>query len=248
MNLIQRQFYALYEPDMPSEVTLGGKTYQWLKTFKHDFFAATGLYRHDDDQVVVKIYRCRRFFGLPMRWVGRLMVRHETRLYKLLERIDGIPDFVGLVGPTGFAHKYVPGGPLRRFSMVDDLFFDRLETILEQIHARRAAYVDLDKAENVLLGEDGKPHLIDFQISYAPRIKLPPIKQIENFILGQLQLEDRYHLGKHKRRIRPDLLTTQQHAATYKRSLPIRLHRVISKPYFALRRFLLALLKLKPAK
>lgn len=247
MNLVQKQFYALYEDDMPESVTLVGQEYRRVETFKYDFFAATGLYRCGDDPVVVKIYRRRRFFGLPMRWSGRLMARHEERLYRLLEKVEGIADFRGFVGRTGFAHSYIPGRQLHRSDRVDDLFFDRLERTLRHVHIRGAAYMDLDKAENVLIGEDGRPHLIDFQISYAPKSRLPGIKQLANFVLRQVQTEDRYHFAKHKRRMRPDLLSPADYAKTYQRSLPIRLHRWLTKPYFAVRHLAMDLLDLKAA-
>jgi hypothetical protein len=247
MNWFQKQFYALCDADMAPCLTHAGRQYEHVKTFKHDFFAATGLHRAEDNLVVIKIYRCRGFFGLPMRWLGKRMARHEKRLYRLLEKIEGIPEFLGLVGPTGFAHSYVPGGNLTVSDSVSDTFFDQLEQILDKIHRRGAAYVDLDKSQNVLLGDDGKPHLIDFQISYAPMSNLPGWKQVTQFFLRQLQTEDRYHFSKHKRRLRPDLLSPEDYAKTYQRSTLIRAHRLVSRPYFVLRHLAMDLFDLRAA-
>jgi len=244
MNLIQKQFYALDTPDMPGEVLVEGRNFRHRQTFKYDFFAATGLYESADaaTQVVVKIYRCRRFFGLPMQWLGKLSVSHEARLYRMLDDLPGIPKFHGFVGPTGFAHKFIPGHPLKKAATVNDDFFDKLKILLEEIHRRQVAYVDLNKPENVLLGQDENPYLVDFQISFtAQRLKfLRPV-------LHQLQTEDWYHFSKHKRRLRPDLLTPEDYARSYKRSIPIRIHRIISMPYFAVRHLIMDLLDLKPA-
>ncbi len=44
-------------------------------------------------------------------------------------------------------------------------FFDHVEEMLNVLHARRIIYVDLHKQENVLVGDDGLPYLIDFQVS-----------------------------------------------------------------------------------
>jgi hypothetical protein len=48
--------------------------------------------------------------------------------------------------------------------------------------------------------------------------------------------EDLYHLLKHKRRMRPDELTAQERESSQKRSVFIRLHRAITRPYFLFRR------------
>lgn len=243
MNVIQRQFFALNEPDMPDRIAVDGVDCTRIETFKYDFFAATGLYRRGDDRIVVKIYRRRRFFALPMTWFGRLQVNHETRLYRRLAAIEGIPTLVATVAATGFAHAYVPGKPLRRSERPDDLFFDRLGQLIGQIHARDIAYVDLNKSENILLGEDGRPYLVDFQISYAPR----RLFFATRFLLRRFQREDRYHLLKHKRRIRPDLLTSEEQAIARRQSWAIKLHRATTRPYFFVRRRVMNLLGLKPA-
>ncbi len=245
MNWVQRQFYALYESEMPDTVELNGLTYQRRKTFKYDFFAATGLYEHEHEnesaQAVIKIFRVRRFFGLTMRWSGRMMAAHETRLYQHLAGIEGIPGYLGPVGQTGFAHEFIVGGELHRSSDVDDDFFPRLAGVISAIHDRGVAYVDFNKAENILLGDDGRPYLIDFQISYAPRLRF----FLTNIILRRFQAEDRYHYLKHKRRIRRDQLSEQELADAYRRSIFIRVHRVLSNPYFVIRRSMMKLLKLQ---
>lgn len=255
MNLIQRQFLALYEDDLPATVTMAGHSYRRVQTFKYDFFAGTGVYELVDApdaapsnlprQVVVKIYRVRRFFGLPMAWIGRLSVRHEARLYQMLHDIPGIPHFEGFVGRTGFAHEYIRGRKLERKDVPNDTFFDNLKILLEAVHARNVSYVDLHKLGNIILGDDGKPYLIDFQISFAPRFRWPGVAWVSRKILRQLQAEDWYHYAKHKRRLRKDLTTPEDHALSYNPSLPNRLHRQLSKPYFWIRHHVMRLLKLE---
>jgi serine/threonine protein kinase len=255
MNWIQRQFYAFYEEDLPAEVTLNGFKYRLANTFKYDFFAGTGLYeldeKHQPDpqkcplRIVTKIYRFRRFFGLPMFWIGMLSVRHESRLYLMLHDIPGIPRFLGFYGKTGFFHEFIPGRPLKRNDTVNDGFFDKLTRLIQAIHDREVSYVDLNKPSNILCSEGGDPYLIDFQISYAPRLQWPIIRRITHLVLKHFQHEDRYHLAKHKRRLRPDLLTAQDLLTSYYPSLPNRLHRSLSKPYFWLRHKVMSFLKLE---
>ena len=56
------------------------------------------------------------------------------------------------------------------------------------------------------------------------------------------QKEDLYHLLKHKRKLRPDLLTEQEHAHVKRPSFLIRLHRVIARPFQKVRRSILRLM------
>ena len=55
-------------------------------------------------------------------------------------------------------------------------------------------------------------------------------------ILRRMQKEDRYHLLKHKRKLRPDLMTDAEHAETKQVSLFIKAHRFLTRPYFLIRR------------
>ncbi len=255
MNWIQRQFYALYEDNLPLKVELNKAPYRLVETFKYDFFAGTGLYELDESnasvssdspgKIVAKIFRLRRFFGLPMSWIGKLSVHHEARLYQMLHDIPGIPKFLGFYGTTGFFHEFIPGRPLKRQDTVNDQFFNKLADLLQAIHDRGASYVDLHKPANMLCDLEGNPYLIDFQISYAPKTQWPGIQRITNRILRHFQHEDWYHFAKHKRRLRPDLLTARDLLDSYYPSLPNRIHRKFSKPYFWLRHKVMTLLKLE---
>ena len=84
------------------------------------------------------------------------------------------------------------------------------------------AYVDLEKCENVLVGDDGLPHLFDFQISwYWSRRwggELLPLRVMR----GWFQRGDRYHLIKLRRRTRPDQLSPEVLAASYRKPWYVR--------------------------
>lgn len=227
---------ALGHRDLPPTIRHGDRTYRHVKTFKHDFFAATGLYNGPDGKAVLKVMRQAPLFGLPLSWLGALVMRHEVRLYRLADGVDGVPHLIGPWGPTGFLHAYAEGRPLARQDVPDDRFFPTLSGMLAAIHRRGAAYVDLEKRENILLGADGKPHLIDFQISWH----IPPRRGgntwIARGILGILQNADRYHLLKHWRRLRPDQLDPAQIADSHRAPFWIRWHRAIFRPLTHLRR------------
>ncbi len=150
---------------------------------------------------VLKIGRVADFAGMPLEWLGKWICGREMRFYRKLADVPNVPKVLGMVGPTGFVHEYVQGRPLSKDRPVPDGFFTQLQALLDELHRRGIAYVDTNKPENILLGDDGKPHLIDFQISYD-------LHEFGNWfvnraILRHMQREDFYHILKHKRRLRP---------------------------------------------
>lgn len=230
--------FALGKSNLPDTVQVAGRTYRQLRVFKHDFFAATGLYESDGRCAVIKFGRMAPLLGLPLGWLGRRMVGHEARLYERVNGIPGVPPFLGRIGDHGFAHEFAEGRDLRRDDHPNDEFFPRLECLMEAIHQRDVAYVDLEKRENVLLGDDQCPHLIDFQISWHWPERSGGHTAIARRILAVLQASDRYHLYKHWRRHRPDQLTPEQFA---KAEPPpwIAWHRAVFRPITLARRRIL---------
>jgi hypothetical protein len=226
---------ALGRAGLPKEFALGGTTYHLVRTVKHDFFAATAFYRSDAGRMaVLKVGRTTDFAGVPLEWLGRWLCQRELRFYTKLADLPNVPKVLGTVGTTGFVHDYVPGRPLEKDKPCPDGFFAELQQLLGEVHRRGMAYVDTNKPQNILLGDDGRPHLIDFQISYdlhelgdwAPN----------RWWLRRLQNEDLYHVLKHKRRIRPDEMSAEENERAARKSALIRFHRFITKPYFLLRR------------
>lgn len=256
----KEQFYALRalgRNDLPARVTTkNGLTFTHLQTFKHDFFAATGLYQEElrvtsgelraekDGEVpanprlaVLKMGRIQDFLGVPMDWLARYLTRHEAQAYELLHGEPGVPAFLGVLpDETGFLHEFVPGRPLQKGDHPSEEFFVRLQTLLETMHARGMAYVDLHKRQNVLLGEDGNPYLIDFQISFIGGRRWPVGEGLKKWFLRVFQDGDRYHLAKHKYRLRPDLCTLAESDLALDGTRWTRLHRKITHPLQGFRR------------
>jgi hypothetical protein len=226
---------ALGRCGLPPTLRLGDQTFGLARTVKHDFFAATGFYDHPGGRrIVLKIGRVDDFAGVPLLWLGKLLCRRELRFYQKLSDIPAVPKVLGTLGPTGLVLEFVPGSPLASRPNCPDAFFSDLQALFTHLHERNLAYVDADKSQNILLGADGRAHLIDFQISYDA--DTVPIAVLARLILRQFQKSDLYHLLKHKARLRPDQLTAAEKEILRRRSLPIRLHRLIFKPYFDLRR------------
>lgn len=238
---------ALGRKDLPPEITIAGRHYRHTRTYKHDFFAATAVYAGPTGRVILKVQRQADFFGLPLAWIGRFLVRRESRLLARSQSVPGVPRYCGAWGDTGLVHDYVAGHPLGRHDVMDDEFFPRLSAMLDEIHGMEMAYVDLEKRENILLGDDGRPHLIDFQISWCLDPQCGGNSWPARKILTILQTADRYHLLKHWRRARPDQLSAEQIAESQRPPFWIAWHRLLFRPITRLRRQLLTGLGARPS-
>jgi hypothetical protein len=111
--------------------------------------------------------------------------------------------------------------------------------ILRLVHDRGIAYVDLHKRENIIVGDDDLPYLVDFQVCFClwyPRLQ-------KNFVLRAvlraLQQSDLYHLAKHVRNHRPDQVGMYIDPADALRPAWINVHRKIAVPLRKLRRAIL---------
>lgn len=236
---------------------LQGRRYRKVKVFKHDFFAATLLYQRVADvsdsvaasaktqedalpeKLILKWSRSVDFLGLPLDWLGSWLSRHESSMLKLLSGIEGIPQLIGQYQANGLLYTYIEGISLDCRPELDEDFFDRLEMLLKKIHQKQIAYIDMNKRGNILVGSDHKPYMIDFQISWHGSGGLWPWRRLKRKVLHCLQQEDFYHLYKHKRRLRPDLMSREAIDHSRRISKMICLHRVITRPLILLRRKIL---------
>jgi len=227
---------ALGRRELPERIILLGQPYRRAETLKHDFFAATGLYEGPTGKLVLKLGRQAELFGLPLAWLGSWLAAREAEIYQRLQDLEAVPTYRGRWGKTGLLHAYVPGHPLGRHEWVNERFFDQLQAQIEQIHRRGMAYVDLNKRENIIVGDDGRPYLIDFQISFCWPYANRPMPLPVRWLLRRLQQGDLYHLAKHIKKHRPDLVRPE-HEQMWKKGIRlVRFYRRLSAPFARLRR------------
>ena len=86
--------FALRGPP-PQHIEVSGYEYSLERVFKHDFWAATCLYKAAGKvqypQIVVKFGRAQSFCGLPLDCYGKLLQSHERNIYSELADIEGVP-------------------------------------------------------------------------------------------------------------------------------------------------------------
>ncbi|MGE0501773.1 MAG: hypothetical protein AB7I79_12555 [Rhizobiaceae bacterium] len=243
---------ALGREDHPAVVTVQGGDYRLETAFKHDSWAATGLYRNDDGtRIICKFGRTSSLVGIPMAWVGGALGRREASFLRRLKDVELVPDDLGpvLVGgrlaSNANARRYVEGEPFRGDSIVDEAFFRDLRAVIDQVHAHAIAYVDLHKRENIIIDTGGRPHLIDFQVCAAVGSRWPWNGRFARYLVRKLQEMDDYHYRKHYARCLPHLLTPEELERFTRPPALVRWHRKVAVPLRGLRRRLLARLSVR---
>jgi hypothetical protein len=230
---------ALGRGSPPPSLALGERALQLERVYKHDFFAATACYADQHgERVVVKLGRRAPVAGLPMRWLGRLATWNEVRALRELEGLACVPRLVARPEPHTLVRTHIPGRALGRGVSVSDGFFPALHAALDALHARGWAYVDLEKPQNVIVSEDGQPHLVDFQISWTWPRRLCSVWPFR-WWLGVLQRADRYHALKLERRLRSAGMSAEALERSRHRPWFVRLHRRVARPLQVVRRGLL---------
>lgn len=199
----------------PTEIVVDGRVYAFERVLTDAFYSVNVLYRHDDGRrQVLKLSDFRFILGRLVRPLAGLMSRHEFRVYSALAGIPGIPALGPRVGRNGYIHEFVEGRTLSEVTgdALPDDFFDRLLAIYQAMHARRIVHVDSEKRGNIILGDDGRPYLLDFQISMAFREPGGLFGTWRERLFANLVKIDIYHVHKHKRNFRRDLMRPEDWA------------------------------------
>jgi hypothetical protein len=184
----------------PLTVTIDAVEYKYERILKDDFFSVNAFYRaHDGRGMVLKVSDFRFIGGFLLRPIASYMSRHELRMYRKLSDISGIPKAGPTWGWRGFYHEYAEGETLHALDhgrgTVPEAFFEHLLTMMQAIHAHNIIYLDSNKRGNIIVGPDGLPRMIDFQIS----INFGWSRPIFGWLFNILAKEDIYHVYKHKR-------------------------------------------------
>ena len=226
----------------PEKVFIQGKAFYFEKILKDDFFSMNVLYKDSEGvRYVLKLSDFRFFMGSLLRPLAMFFSRREYKLYRMLEGIEGIPALGPRFGRRGYLHKYIEGRTLHEMerggSLPDD-FFPRLRNIISQVHERRIFYLDLNKRGNIILGEDMRPYLIDFQISLFIGQRRGLAGLIADRVFKWLIREDIYHLYKHKRHFQPHLMTGEELALATRTPFNDWLNRYVGTPYRKVKRLI----------
>ena len=118
--------------------------------------------------------------GALTRHVSKYFTQHEYKIYQRLEGIAGIPKCYGLSDDGSLILEYIDGNSYREKEHIlenrDQFFVDLLALILS-IHKAGVSHGDLKRKDNILVGENDQPYLIDFGTAMSLNSKNKLIKR-----------------------------------------------------------------------
>ncbi len=141
------------------------------------------LYRQGGVDWVIKDFAPCPFW-VRRTW-GRIMVRREYRALSRLNRIPGIPEEPFILDENAVCYRHIPGKTLRKTpaESISEVYFYGLEQLVGMMHDRRMVHLDIRNRRNILVTDEGKPALLDFQSSLnlerVPRFLHGLLKEID---------------------------------------------------------------------
>ena len=167
-------------------------------------------------RAVVKDFSSNRF--LYRNTVGRFLVWREKKAYRRLEGLKGIPILYRDIDGLALVVEEVKGRSLENLEeeiRLSDGFFDMLRVLVKNVHERGLAHCDLKRVSNVLLGDDGKPHIVDWSSSISKReFRIFPL----NTIYQRFLLDDFNAIIKIQLRHRPESISSEEKKYYHQRS------------------------------
>ena len=176
-------------------------------------------------RAVVKDYSSNRL--LYRNTIGRFLVWRESKAYRRLMGLNGIPTFYRSVDGVALVMEEISGRSIEGLENEKRLpseFFEELRRLAESVHRRGLAHCDLKRAPNILLGRDGNPYIVDWSASISEReFRFFPF----NLIYKKFLLDDLNAITKIQLRHCPDSVTPEEKRRYYHRSKAEEIIRLI---------------------
>jgi RIO-like serine/threonine protein kinase len=162
---------------------------QAVEILKRDALGRIELVRHADALAVRRV-ACGSRWPLS-RTLARILLVRERRALDALAGIAGVARVLGREPrDAALLRSFVPGTPLCLATELPRDYFERLEELVRALHARGVCHNDLHKEANVLVGADGYPALVDFQLA--------SVHPHGGRIFASRAREDLRHVWKHR--------------------------------------------------
>jgi len=162
-----------------------------------------------DGRIVVKDFSRSDFLFRTI--VGPILIRREYGALRKLIGVEGVPQLVGRIDRYSLAVQHVPGVSLDRkpSKPLSSEFYTDLRRVIDEMHAHGVAHCDLRSRGNVMVGDDGRPYVIDFGACVFLGRGLNPLFR---WLFSQFVLADRNAVLRIKRRVSPELLSDAERA------------------------------------
>lgn len=142
------------------------------------------------------------------RMLGSLLAGREARALERLRGLPGVPAVLARPDRRSILMEYIPAVPLTRAGHDDwPGFFEALERLLEEMHARGVAHCDLRSPNNTLVDTEGRPVLVDFVANFQRGASW---NLLSTWIFGLFCEVDRRAVLKLKSIVAPELLGPEE--------------------------------------
>jgi len=192
------------------------------KLLKKDIFGEIVLCGVEDEPHIVRDTRTAARWIRP---IARHLLRREVRALQALGGLAGVPQLIDSDDRTA-ARTYIKGRPMQQARPTSPAYFRAARGLLRQLHRRGVVHNDLAKEPNWLVGTDGMPALIDFQLA--------SIFKNRSATFRVLAYEDLRHLLKHKRSYCNIALTARERRILDRPALVSRLWMASGKKLYLL--------------
>ena len=176
-------------------------------------------------QAVVKDYSTNGF--LFRNTAGRFLVWRESKAYRKLKNLQGIPTLYRVIDGLALVIEQIPGKTLKKAKTemeTSDRYFDALKHLVDNLHKRGIAHCDLKMSPNILVGQDGLPYIVDWGASISKEeFRFFPL----NHVYWRFVLDDKLAVVKAKLRYAPDAVSPEERDQYNYRSKGERLIRAI---------------------
>jgi len=179
----------------------------------------------DGVRAIVKDYSLNRF--LYRNIIGRFLIWRESKAYRRLRGLEGTATFYRVIAGLALVIEEVSGRNMEALEKDERLpedFFKELRALADRIHRRGLAHCDLKRAPNILLGNNGKPYVVDWSASISQReFRFFPFNRIyQRFILDDLNAIIKLQL-----KLVPDSIDPEEKRRYYHRSKIEKLIRAV---------------------
>ncbi|MFC1840256.1 hypothetical protein ACFL1N_11790, partial [Thermodesulfobacteriota bacterium] len=176
-------------------------------------------------KAIVKDFRYNGF--LYRNIIGRFLIWREAKAYRKLKGLKGVPVFYGSIGGITLIVEEIEGTDIEKMEVVSSLgdnFYRELKNLIKEIHKRGLAHCDLKRAPNIMLGNDGKPYIVDWASAISEReFRFFPM----NVIYKRFIKDDLNAITKIRLKYQPDKVSQEDKDFYTKRSRMERLVRAI---------------------
>ncbi|MBN2061728.1 MAG: hypothetical protein JW882_15055 [Deltaproteobacteria bacterium] len=150
--------------------------------------------------------------------IGRFLIWRESTAYKKLKGLKGIPEFYRSIEGKALLLEDIQGKDIEIYSAENkpgDFFFRELKKVVEDFHKHGIAHCDLKRAPNIIVGDNGRPYIVDWSASISEKgFRIFPL----NYIYRRFVQDDLNAITKLRLKYCPEKVSFEEKRKYYHKS------------------------------